>query len=89
MIGDIKIFQIIRYMINTHYGLDKSSQQYPDLNIILYNWPAHPDDPQGIRVASVIEFSVCLWICVFWANFLISSRSHVIVVHVTIEFAAG
>ena len=22
------------------------------------NWPAHPDDPQGIRVASVIEFSV-------------------------------
>ena len=58
MIGDIKIFQIIRYMINTHYGLDKSSQQYPDLNIILYNWPAHPDDPQGIRVASVIEFSV-------------------------------
>ena len=31
------------------------------------NWPAYPDDPQGIRVASVIEFSVCL----FWANFLI------------------
>ena len=25
------------------------------------NWPAHPDDPQGIRVASVIEFSVCLF----------------------------
>ena len=24
-------------------------------------WPAHPDDPQGIRVASVIEFSVCLF----------------------------
>ena len=23
-------------------------------------WPAHPDYPQGIRVASVIEFSVCL-----------------------------
>ena len=63
MIGDIKIFQIIRYMINTHYGLDKSSQQYPDLNIILYNWPAHPDDPQGIRVASVFEFSVCLFVC--------------------------
>ena len=41
-------------------------------------WPAHPDDPQGIRVASVIEFSVCLWICVFWANFLISGRRHVI-----------
>merc|ERR1712239_75707 len=24
---------------------------------------AHPDDPQGIRVASVIEFSVCLSVC--------------------------
>ena len=23
-------------------------------------WPAHPNDLQGIRVASVIEFSVCL-----------------------------
>ena len=39
------------------------------------NWPAYPDDPQGIRVASVIEFSVCLsmdlCVGVFWANFLI------------------
>ena len=35
-------------------------------------WPAPPDDPQGIRVASVIEFSVCLSVCLFWANFLIS-----------------
>jgi len=26
---------------------------------------------------------------VFWANFLISGRRHVIVVRVTIEFAAG
>ena len=25
-------------------------------------WPAHPDDPQGIRVASVIEFSVCVFV---------------------------
>ena len=71
MIGDIKIFQIIRYMINTHYGLDKSSQQYPDLNIILYNWPAHPDNPQGIRLASVIEFSVLCYL--FSSNFLIST----------------
>ena len=52
-------------------------------------WPAPPDDPQGIRVASVIEFSVCLSVCLFWANFLISGRRHVIVVRVTIEFAAG
>ena len=27
------------------------------------NWPTHPDDPQGIRVASVFEFSVCLFVC--------------------------
>ena len=26
-------------------------------------WPAPPDDPQGIRVASVIEFSVCVFVC--------------------------
>ena len=26
-------------------------------------WPAPPDDPQGIRVASAIEFSVCLSVC--------------------------
>ena len=56
-------------------------------------WPAHPDNPEGIRVASVIEFSVCLsvclFICLFWANFLISGRRHVIVASVTIEFAAG
>merc|ERR1711867_394162 len=30
-----------------------------------YYWPAPPDDPQGIRVASVIEFSVCLFVCLF------------------------
>ena len=30
-----------------------------------YSWPAHPDDPQGIKVASVIEFSVCLSVCLF------------------------
>ena len=31
----------------------------------ILNWPAHPDDPQGIRVASVIEFSVCGSVCVW------------------------
>ena len=30
-----------------------------------------PDDPQGIRVASVFELFVCLLDCVFSANFLI------------------
>ena len=29
-----------------------------------FYWPAHPDDPEGIRVASVIEFSVCVSVCV-------------------------
>ena len=56
---------------------------------VLNNWPAHPNDPQGIRVASVIEFSVDLCVGVFWANFLISGRRHVIVARVTIEYAAG
>ena len=32
-------------------------------------WPAHPDDPQGIRVASVIEFSVCSLFSVFSPHF--------------------
>ena len=49
----------------------------PNIFMLLWcvYWPAHPDDPQGIRVASVIEFSVCLSVCVsaylFLANFLI------------------
>merc|ERR1711867_188264 len=41
---------------------------YTVLNCILYStvyWPAPPDDPQGIRVASVIELSVCLFVCLF------------------------
>ena len=28
----------------------------------LQYWPAQPDDPWGIRVASAIEFSVCLYV---------------------------
>ena len=34
-------------------------------------WPAPPDDPQGIRVASGFEFSACVCACLFSANFLI------------------
>ena len=30
---------------------------------IIQDWPAPPDDPQVIRVASVIELSVCLSVC--------------------------
>merc|ERR1711873_149878 len=33
--------------------------------------------------------TVCLVVCLFWANFLISGHRHMIVAHVTIEFAAG
>ena len=33
-------------------------------------WPAQPDDPSGIRVASVIEFSVCLSVYIFSLGFV-------------------
>ena len=36
-----------------------------DIYDIIRNWPAPPDDPQGIRVASGFEFSVCLSVCLF------------------------
>ena len=32
-------------------------------HIFVIYWPAHPDDPQGIRVASVFETCVCLSVC--------------------------
>ena len=35
------------------------------LVLFLLYWPALPDDPQGIRVISVFEFSVCLFVCLF------------------------
>ena len=57
--------------------------------ICIIYWPAPPNNPQGIREASEIEFSVCLSVCLFWANFLISGRRHVIVARVTIEFASS
>ena len=42
-------------------------------------WPAHPDDPQGIRVASVFEFSVCLFVCVLvlckFSNFFLQYKA--------------
>ena len=33
--------------------------------ILFIYWPPPPNNPQGIRVASVIEFSVCLFVCLF------------------------
>ena len=32
-------------------------------DLLSFNWPAPPDDPQGIRVASVFEISVCVFVC--------------------------
>ena len=44
-----------------------------------YYWPAPPDDPQGIRVASVIEFSVCVSVCLFvlskFSNFFLQYKA--------------
>ena len=40
-----------------------------DITLILL--ARSPDDPQGIRAASVFELFVCLLDCVFSANFLI------------------
>ena len=55
-----------------------------------FNWPAPPNDPQGIRVASVIEFSVCLSVCGCvlgkFSNFWPPSRDCSMC---TIEFAVG
>merc|ERR1711867_76308 len=39
-------------------------------------WPAHPDDPQGIRVASVIEFSVCVSVCLSVCLFVLGKFSN-------------
>ena len=62
--------------------------------IFICNWPAHPDDPQGIRVASVFEFSECLFVlclftCLFWANFLIcySTVQYSIVQYSTVQYS--
>ena len=81
---------LLMYVFGAHVYFSISGGRY---TVLLARFP---DDPQGIRVASVIEFSylwICLWIClcvgVFWANFLISGHRHVIVARVTIEFAAG
>ena len=44
--------------------------------------PAPPDDPQGIRVASVIEFSVCLCVCLSvlgkFSNFFLHYKATVV-----------
>ena len=59
-------------------------------SLFCFYWPAHPDDPQGIRVASVIEFSVCLSVClsvlIKFSNFWPPSRD---CSACTIEFAVG
>ena len=44
------------YFINIIFG------KFYIFHVCLFYWPTHPNNPQGIRVASVIEFSVCLFV---------------------------
>ena len=39
-------------------------------------WPAPPNDPQGLRVASVFEFSVCLFVCLLVCLFVLGKFSN-------------
>ena len=41
-------------------------------------WPAHPNDPQGIRVASGFEFSVCVSVCLSAYLFVLCKFSNII-----------
>ena len=55
-------------------------------------WPAHPDDPQRIRVASVIEFSVLCSLsvlCLFSSNVLILLQYKAAVVRAVISIRYG
>ena len=52
-------FQVITiYSWLIYIGTTTNLAKYAE---ILEYWPAQPDNPSGIRVASVIEFSVCLF----------------------------
>ena len=42
-------------------------------------WPTPPHDPQGIRVASGFEFSVCLSVCVSACLFVLCKFSNLFV----------
>ena len=60
-------------------GKFSNYSSHPPLNKIFSNSSPHPpllarppEYLQRIRVASVFELSVCLFVCLFWANFLIS-----------------
>ena len=45
-------------------------------DLLSFNWPAPPDDPQGIRVASVFEISVCVFVCLFVCLFVLGKFSN-------------
>ena len=49
-------------------------RKYKSKGMLQY-WPAPPDDPQGIRVASVIEFSVCLFVLSKFSNFFLQYKA--------------
>ena len=56
------------------------------------SWPTHPDNPQGIRVASVIEFSVLCFLsvlCLFSSNFLILLQYKAAAVRAVISIRYG
>ena len=61
-----KLMATLRVVTKEKNNREEKSSTYW---FILEYCPAHPNDPQGIWVASVIEFSVCisvcLWMCLF------------------------
>ena len=44
---------------------DSISLSSVHIHMVNQYWPTHPDNPQGIRGASVIESSVCGFLCLF------------------------
>ena len=65
--------------------------EYICISQILY-WPAPPDDPQGIRVASVIEFSVCMCVCVSvlikFSNFFLQYKAAAVRAVISISYGS-
>ena len=54
----------------------------------IYYWPAPPDDPQGIRVASVIEFSVCLSVLGKFSNFFLQYKAAAVRAVISIRYGS-
>ena len=52
-------------------------------------WPAPPDDPQGIRGASVIEFSVCLSVLSKFSNFFLQYKAAAVRAVISISYVSN